>query len=400
MSNSEQRPAVFFVANCMFRDHLAGGDVHFLHMAEATTNAGYPLRFIGGHAVQRQVASRHLPVEMLLTDKRTLPSFSTDTLAGQLRLLIDYAGRFFRTLPKLSQVKPDDVIYAVTDYWFDAWPMIFSRAHRKLMILGMDSPSLKQVVFRSRPDVTSNRLSSIYYWLSQSLSLCLFRFCKNKTLLYVHPAMKARLRAIGYREEELVYISNGIDTQQADAVPEQPKIYDVIWAGRIHPQKGIEDLIATLEFLTKNVPHFRALIVGKVETELRPVIDRLGLKQQVEFAGFVSEEEKYRLLKSSRVFLMPSRYESWGIVIGEAIACGLKVVAYDLEPYRQIFGDHVTYVPRFNLDTFWQAARDHVMAERAAPHSPESGIEEFKNKNSWRMAESIFMDALTGHAKK
>ena len=398
MSKIEQRPDVFFIANCMFRDHLAGGDVHFLHMAEAVVNAGYRLRFVGGHAVQRQVEARGFKADMLLTDKRTLPPFSTETLGGQLRLLVDYLGRFFRALPKLSQVKRDDIVYAVTDYWFDAWPMIFSRAGRKLMILGMDSPTLKEILLRSRPDVTASRLSSIYYWLSQSLSLRLFRLSKNKTLFYVHPAMKPRLRSIGYREDELVYISNGIDVEQADAVPDQPKIYDTVWAGRIHAQKGIPDLLSTLEHLSKTIENFRALIIGRVQNELAPQIEARGLSPYITFSGFVSEEEKFRLLKSSRVFLMPSHYESWGIVIGEALACGLKVVAYDLEPYRAIFGSRVTYVPQFNLGAFCKKVGEQVLTERASPRSPESGIEEFKNKNSWRAAESIFIQAVNKHS--
>ena len=397
MSKSEQRPDVFFIANCMFRDHLAGGDVHFLHMAQAALKAGYVVRFVGGHAVQRQIEARGFKADMLLTDKRTLPPFSTETLGGQFRLLFDYAGRFFRTLPLLRRIKSTATVYAVTDYWFDAGPMIFSRARRKLMILGMDSPTVKEILLRSRPDVTASRLSSIYYWLSQSLSLRLFRFCKNKTLFYVHPAMKPRLRSIGYREDELVYISNGIDVEQADAVPDQPKIYDTVWAGRIHAQKGIPDLLSTLEHLSKTIENFRALIIGRVQNELAPQIEARGLSPYITFSGFVSEEEKFRLLKSSRVFLMPSHYESWGIVVGEALACGLPVVAYQLEPYRQIFGDFITVVPCFDQIAFRNQAEKLVRAQRTkATGLDPLALKKFKQENSWRNSQEKFLRALAG----
>ena len=46
-------------------------------------------------------------------------------------------------------------------------------------------------------------------------------------------------------------------------------------------------------------------------------------------------------MKKSKLFVYPSHQESWGIVIAEAIACGLPVVAYDLPVYKEIFDGHI-----------------------------------------------------------
>jgi glycosyltransferase involved in cell wall biosynthesis len=43
-------------------------------------------------------------------------------------------------------------------------------------------------------------------------------------------------------------------------------------------------------------------------------------------------------MKASKVFLFPSRFEGWGLAVGEALACGLPVVCYDLPALREIFG--------------------------------------------------------------
>src|SRR5262249_39065899 len=150
------------------------------------------------------------------------------------------------TLLRLGRIQRADLAYAVTDYWFDSFPAMLSKARAKIMILGMDAPTWREILFKLRPDVTGLRISSIHYWLSQNASLWLFRFCKNKRLLYVHPDMKPRLLQRGYREEELVFISNGMDLDVAGQVPDQPKIYDALWVGRVHAQKGIDDLLATL----------------------------------------------------------------------------------------------------------------------------------------------------------
>ena len=56
--------------------------------------------------------------------------------------------------------------------------------------------------------------------------------------------------------------------------------------------------------------------------------ERVGLSDSVDWPGFVSEDEKRRILGESRVFLAPSYEEGWGISVCEALASGVPVVAY------------------------------------------------------------------------
>jgi len=396
VSGQHNKPLVHFVANCMYGEHVAGGDIHFFNMAQATIETGHPLHFFGGHALQAsiyRVPTAKKP-SLTLTDSQMAGGI-TGSLRGQFRLLRDYFGRFMRTLSRLKEIRREDIIYAVTDYWFDTWPMMLSRARRKLMILGTDAPTIAEIVFRKRPDVTRTRLNSIYYWLSQNLSLRLFRWCRNKRLLYVHPSMKPRLLALGYREEELIFISNGVDLETVKKVPAQEKVYDVVWIGRVHQQKGIDDLLNTLSYLRQMIPNFRAVLIGKLEAELRPRIEAEGLSDCVTFAGLVSEAEKFRLFKASRVFLMPSRFESWGIVIGEALACGLPVVAYELEAYRPIFGSLVRYVQPFDFEAFKILASKTVLEARARNASLEGEeLSQLKAEHSWLVARERFRRTL------
>lgn len=384
-----------FIANCVYGRHIGGGDTHFFQMAKAADRAGWRLHFFGGHALQYQLRQQALTAEHTLTDAAIMPPVRAEALGGQLRLLWDYIKRFVRTFGALDGIQPGEVAYAATDYWFDVWPVLFCRAHRKMMILGMDAPTFGQIVRCSRPDVPPLRLNSIYYWASQNLSLRLFRFCSNKRLLYVHPAMKPRLLRIGYREDELAYVSNGMDLELADSTPAQPKEYDVVWIGRLHRQKGIEDLLSTLSHLKAILPGFRAVLIGRLEEELKPRLAGLGLRDAVTFAGLVSDAEKFRLFKASRVMLMPSRYESWGIVIAEALACGVPVVAYELAAYRPVFGELLRYAPCFEVARFQNSALDCISSSRAG----ESGLDKealrrFRLESSWTAAGGRFLTAL------
>jgi glycosyltransferase involved in cell wall biosynthesis len=390
--NSSQR--VVFFANCVYGDHVAGGDIHFFQMARAAIAAGYEVHFFGGHALKEHLKKQGIGATQTLTDRKKIPLLQDRTLGGQLRLLVNYLGRFWRTLARLGEIRAANLVYAATDYWFDALPVIFSRADKKMMILGMDAPSLREIILRSRPDVPASRLNSIYYWASQNLSLRLFRQMRKKILLYVHPAMKPRLLRIGYREEELIFVSNGMDLNTANQIPLQKKEFDVIWLGRMHRQKGIEDLLATLAFLKQAVPDFRAALVGRLD-ELAPRLAELNLLDCVYLAGLVPEAEKFRLFKASRVFLMPSRQESWGIVIAEALACEIPVTAYELPAYRPIFGGLIDYVPAFDLGQFKQKALAAVEKSRCGKTALNTEkMSALKAAHSWEAAGRRFLTVL------
>ena len=350
--------------NDIYDESMAGGDVYFYFTASAAINAGHPIHFLAAApyrniwnaGASRKISPSPTPALCKLGD--------VSKLSGQVRLLLDFARRMFGTFPHLKEIKPDDIAYAMSDFWFDTIPMIRCRARHKILYVGMMAPTFKQVLFKTRADVTSTRLNSLYFWLSQQLSLRWFRRCPGGIVTYSHPEIKDYLK-FGYRESDLWYVPNGSDAVTADRIPAQPKQYDVAWTGRVHPQKGIEDLLETFHWLKQQLPDFKAIVIGNSKKWLEPVIQQMGLKDNVAFSGLVSEDEKFRLLKASRLFLMPSKYESWGIVVGEAIVSGVPVLAYKLDCYPAVFGDFVRYVPCFDCDAFKRAAEDEVRKQRA-----------------------------------
>jgi glycosyltransferase involved in cell wall biosynthesis len=379
----------------MYSNIVSGGEIHTLNLAMSALAAGYQVHFLAGHALKAELERRALPVTVNVTDKQIMPSRDFSTLGGQLSLLVDYTRRLRGSTPRLAEIRPEDLIYCSTDLWWDMIPALRSPAHRKIMYLGMDCPTLGEIVFKTRPDVKTIRLPSLHYWLAQNFALRLFKGCKRKRLIYTHHNQMQRLVQMGYSEEDLVFVSNGVDLKQPASVPDQTKIYDAAWVGRVHKQKGIEDLLATLAFLSSQIKDFRAIMVGDLKNTLAPQISAAGLTRHIEFSGYVSEMEKFRLLKSSRVFLMPSRYESWGIVIGEALATGLPVVAYEIDAYRPVFGDLLRYVPPFDSQAFAHSAADEINRARAGEKRlDEAKLALFIRENSWEAVGQRFLGAV------
>src|SRR5690242_29225 len=186
-SSPNGHPRLVAFVNGIFADGIGGGDIYFYHIARAALDAGWPMHFFGGHAFEQYLKKQKLPLNLTLTDSRVGNLGNVTTLTGQFRLLWDFGRRLRGSLSQLNEVKAEDVAYAMSDYWFDTIPMIRCRARTKILYLGMIAPTFKQVLFKSRADVTSIRLPSLYYWLSQQLSLRWFRRVSNGVVTYSHP---------------------------------------------------------------------------------------------------------------------------------------------------------------------------------------------------------------------
>ena len=65
----------------------------------------------------------------------------------------------------------------------------------------------------------------------------------------------------------------------------------------------------------------------------------------VALIGSLTGPEKYAWMSRARTFIFPSHYESWGLVVLEAMASGVPVVGYDLPSSREAFGDAMLTVP-------------------------------------------------------
>ena len=91
-------------------------------------------------------------------------------------------------------------------------------------------------------------------------------------------------------------------------------------------RKGLDILLSAIAQLGQSQLHL--MIVGRDNPQpYLPKIEQLGLKQQVHFLGHRDVTSCYQ---AADVFVLPTTYEPWGLVIGEALACGLPVITSTL----------------------------------------------------------------------
>jgi glycosyltransferase involved in cell wall biosynthesis len=140
---------------------------------------------------------------------------------------------------------------------------------------------------------------------------------------------------------KLCVVYNGTDINQIDAITpiETDDLFrDHLDAqfrigimGRLVPQKGIDTFLQTAALIARERTDIVFLIVGDgpLRNELAAVAKRLGIEKRVFFLGF--RPDATRILKTLDVFLFTSNYEPFGLVLTEAMAARVPIVALDLK---------------------------------------------------------------------
>ncbi len=143
-----------------------------------------------------------------------------------------------------------------------------------------------------------------------------------------------------FRRDRIV--PNGID---ADGIGSRSRVPQdeptILFIGRHEPRKGLGVL---LEAVTRLATAPRVWVVG--DGPERAALRRRYDDDRIRWLGAVDDEEKFTLLASADLLVAPSLGgESFGVILLEAMAAGVAVVASDLPGYREAAGSVARYAP-------------------------------------------------------
>jgi glycosyltransferase involved in cell wall biosynthesis len=149
----------------------------------------------------------------------------------------------------------------------------------------------------------------------------------------VSPSTAKDLRDRGLEGPEISIVPNGVDLDRFSPDPSAPRSDGptILYLGRLKRYKRVDLILKAVAVLKERVKGLRLLVAGRGSqaAKLLSLSSKLGLGETVSFLGYVSEEEKIRLLRSSWVHVLTSPKEGWGISALEAAACGTPTVASD-----------------------------------------------------------------------
>ena len=157
----------------------------------------------------------------------------------------------------------------------------------------------------------------------------------SAAILAVSTSVEGTIRSYVGDGPRVEVVPVGVDGDTFCLGPGERVSDQILFVGFINYMKGVDVLLEAMRLLRERGAPGRVVGVGggfyrntlRQEHELRGLARELGLDDRVTFIGRQPREEVARLMAESAVVVLPSRAESFGAVLVEALACGTPVVA-------------------------------------------------------------------------
>lgn len=159
-------------------------------------------------------------------------------------------------------------------------------------------------------------------------------------------------------QQKLRVIWNGIHMENYETVEKLTEAKVIVAVGRFAYKKGFDVLIEAFAQVVKSCPDATLVIAGDgvEKSKCEQLSENLGVKEHIEFLGTIPNENIANVFARGKIFVCPSRNESFGIVVLEAMALGIPVIATDSGGVTEILdgGKYGCIVPREDFQSLAQ----------------------------------------------
>lgn len=129
-------------------------------------------------------------------------------------------------------------------------------------------------------------------------------------------------------KEKITIIPYGADTisfySYKDKINNKSECIKALYVGQVSAQKGVNYLVEAVEKLNKDNYNIKLTIIGKVED--KRLEDKVKRDNNINYIEYVPNKQLIDYYNSNDMFIFPSLSESFGMVLAEAMACGLPII--------------------------------------------------------------------------
>ena len=299
-----------------------------LNMADALSERGHEVELVS--LFRRRRSAFPLPTAVLLRTlvERRPPLRQVRRRPGALVrwLLQAVTGRLRSRL-----IHPEAHNHRLFSVWSDLILWRYLRAQRGGVLVST-APGLNLAVARfARPDVVTVGQEHLYLRRHRPALQDAIRrwYPRLDAVVTLTKPDAADYQSLLGQSTRIIAIPNAIREFGDSLARAKPAPLVAAAAGRLVPQKGFDLLVRAWGRLARRHPEWTLRIYGEgaERDRLQAMINRRGLQRQVQLMGFTPDLRGE--LAAASLFVLSSRYEGFGLVLLEAMACGLAVVAFD-----------------------------------------------------------------------
>lgn len=181
------------------------------------------------------------------------------------------------------------------------------------------------------------------------LKSIIYNLAKNKfdEILVVSKAVQEEAVFLKNVKKAVTIVNNCINEEEVLEKAKQYEVkedYDIAFVGRLTLQKNPIKLVDIIKKINESIPGIKAVIIGDGEEKenLEKYIKENKLENVIEMKGFLKNPFPY--LKKSKVALMPSIFEGFGLVAIECLICGVPVLNSGVGGLATIFESETYYI--------------------------------------------------------
>ncbi len=153
----------------------------------------------------------------------------------------------------------------------------------------------------------------------------------------------------------------------------------ILFVGTLEPRKNIVSLLEAYRHISESRDEL-LVIVGKKGWFYESIftkVKELELNERVRFTGFVSEEEKFALIRHCRIFIYPSLYEGFGLPVLEALSMGIPTITSNISSMPEVAGDAALLIDPLSVNEI-AGAMSLLLSD--------PGIQDRLKQNAWKQA--------------
>lgn len=298
---------------------------------------------------------QHWEQSGLKIDRHILPVTIFDNIQKPFHIFLAYCFRMWHSFWILLDTVKLKTIYSSTNMLPDILPAYCIKKIRPGTVW---IATVHHLISHPRVRPGNIWVNIVSFYFMQKLSLFALKSSCDLILIRNNEIQK-ELIALGFRKNKMRILGAGIEYEKiTQTKPAYKKRYDGIFVGRLHPAKGLDDLIPIWSKVKAEHQAAKLAIIGEgseiIKTEFQAKLQENNLTQNVDFLGFLPSNELFSVLKQGKVFLFTDHEAGWGVALAEAMACGLPVVGYNLSVFKDVYQQGFVTVPKYNLELFAQ----------------------------------------------
>ena len=164
----------------------------------------------------------------------------------------------------------------------------------------------------------------------------------DKVICISEDSREMLIEKYGIAADKIVVVHPGVDLNRFYPLAEIEKIPgSVLYVGRVDKRKGVDFLLRALRHVAPQLPGVKLYLGGKGKDlgKLKQFVDAQGLSKNVQFLGFIPDDQLNMWYNKVQSVVVPSVFEGFGLTAVEAMAAGTSVICTRVDSLRNIVRD-------------------------------------------------------------